>query len=75
MEFVCFNYSIRFMKRLVSKRWMMTLLVVMGFGLSAVAQSISVSGRAVGVDGVPCINVKVMVKGTPYGAMTNIELI
>lgn len=59
------------MEKLVSKKWMMTLLVVMGFGLSAVAQAKEITGRVFDDKGNILPNVTIMIKGTLYGTTTN----
>ncbi|RHR78974.1 carboxypeptidase-like regulatory domain-containing protein [Odoribacter sp. AF15-53] len=59
------------MEKLVSKKWMMTLLVVMGFGLSAVAQAKEIAGRVFDDKGNTLPNVTIMIKGTLYGTTTN----
>lgn len=59
------------MEKLVSKKWMMTLLVVMGFGLSAVAQAKEITGRVFDDKGNTLPNVTIMIKGTLYGTTTN----
>ena len=50
---------------------MMTLLVVMGFGLSAVAQAKEIAGRVFDDKGNTLPNVTIMIKGTLYGTTTN----
>lgn len=50
---------------------MMTLLVVMGFGLSAVAQAKEITGRVFDDKGNILPNVTIMIKGTLYGTTTN----
>lgn len=59
------------MEKLVSKKWMMTLLVVMGFGLSAVAQAKEITGRVFDDKGNTLPNVTIMIKGSLYGTTTN----
>lgn len=54
------------------KKWMMTLVIMMSFGVSAFAQGWVVSGIVVDEDGEPLVGVSVVEKGTNNGTTTDV---
>ena len=60
------------MGKMFKKKWMMTLVIMMSFGVSAFAQGWVVSGIVVDEDGEPLVGVSVVEKGTNNKTSTDV---